>query len=121
MSVLNKSQDECIIDIRINWAGYFETMSVPLPVQTLSPGQQKVLSYHKPCRSICPKMLPLLLLPLSLQGRRICIFCVPAGGWTQPCLSDTLPWLPSHLSGGFWAGKACFLSAALVADATSLI
>lgn len=86
MSVLNKSQDECIIDIRINWAGYFETMSVPLPVQTLSPGQQKVLSYHKPCRSICPKMLPLLLLPLSLQSRGICIFCLPAGGWTQPCL-----------------------------------
>ena len=39
----------------------------------------------------------------------------------RPCLFETLPWLSSHLSEEFWAGRDCFLSAALLADATSLI
>lgn len=39
----------------------------------------------------------------------------------RPYLFETLPWLSSHLSGEFWARRDCFLSAALLADATSLI
>lgn len=55
----------------------------------------------------------------QLAGQRE-LYILSASWRVDSALSDTLPWLPSHLSGGFWAGRACFLSAALVADATSL-
>lgn len=41
--------------------------------------------------------------------------------WPDPVCLKRCPRLSAHLSGALWAGRDCFLSAALLADATSLI